>query len=165
MIKKFKSISNWTSSNSLMHFKEAPAHAIRSGVTRRISLLGCKGMEVNNSYKMSRSILNPIYHQDKQFFSWYVLLIAYTSTMLKQDLQSLVMAVSCSQVQRRPMMVERIHRNTLGQQQSCSIAVPWRYKEIHRMQKLQKETPKTLYIRPLRTISVTSYFFNEKFIL
>lgn len=76
----------------------------------------------------------------KTIFLADVLLIAYISAMLEQDLQSLVMAVPCSQVQRRLMMVERIHRNTLGQQESYSIAVPWRHKEIHRMQKLQKET-------------------------
>jgi hypothetical protein len=80
----------------------------------------------------------------KTIFLADVLLIAYISTILEQDLHSLVMTIPCSQVQRRPMMVERIHRNTLGQQQSYSIAVPWRYKEIHRMQKLQKETQEHL---------------------
>jgi hypothetical protein len=38
-----------------------------------------------------------------------LLIIAYISTMLKQDLQSLVLAGSCSKVQWRAIMVERVH--------------------------------------------------------
>lgn len=129
---------------------------------------------------MARSVLNPIAIIKTKFFLLAdVLLIAYISTMVKQDLQSLVMAISCSQVQRRPMMVERIQRNTLGQQQSYRIAVPWRCKQIQGMQKLKNETqhilqerlqtPKTfpdiLYIRPhRRAISVKSYFSMKIYI-
>ena len=55
---------------------------------------------------------------------------AYISPMFQQDLDNLIPVLRGSQMQWRPAVIDRIHINTLGQQQPYSLTVPWRQKEV-----------------------------------
>jgi hypothetical protein len=48
--------------------------------------------------------------------------------MLQQDLHSLILVLDCGHVQWRSTVIERVHRNTFGQQQPHSLAMAWRQK-------------------------------------
>jgi hypothetical protein len=59
-----------------------------------------------------------------------MIVATHISAMLQQDLHDLVVVHCRRQVQRCPTFVDRIHRNTLGEQKPHSIVVPWRDREI-----------------------------------
>ena len=58
-----------------------------------------------------------------------VKLSTYISTMLEQDLHSLILVLGGGQVQRCSNIIDWVHINTLGQQQPYSLEMPWRHNE------------------------------------